>query len=311
MNQECGVGTQPEDVLLNELFPPLVPSHDGTDAGNAGNYWIRYCKCEPGFIGPSCEVETNPTVPLVYVILGLLATTGLGFYILGIEHLTNFNSPDRQMKDSHPESVNSSWNWTAANLMFQYYLMGAGAFCYSIAWTDDFFIIEFFRAFTTFIMEFFNVISEFILPDDWTNTDAQMIKLCFAVMVPMFIILTATTSQTTLTHAMVKARRAKGNKAGKAGDKIYTHIGSVLVYQILPLMTIPVAGTLFKPIVGCHLNVDSMNPADVRPEDEASRTPSIDVQFLPVDQRHDCSFGNSTQTYMYIGIGTLPHVLNS
>jgi hypothetical protein len=226
----------------------------------------------------------------------------MAFAVLGHEHLTNFGAEHRNFIEHHTPDDEGAWNWAAANIMFQYYLMGAGAFTYSIAWTDDFFILSMFRAITTFLMDFFEILGEWILPDDWTNNDAALVKICLAVILPIFVVLQANISRGTVQAADIKKRRANGDNTGKAGDRVYSHFGLILIYVVMPMLTIPVSATLFKPIVGCHLNVDSMNPAPVRPEDEADRMGSIDAQFMPVDQRNDCSFGTSTEVYMYVGI---------
>jgi|EP01047_Picozoa_sp_COSAG01_P021464 hypothetical protein len=283
--------------VTGERLPPAAPP---SWVGEGGNEWIRYCRCEPGYIGPACEIEERPIVPIVYVLVGLVLTTAMALYVLGIDHVLDIS--ERQMQLSHSAEEQRSWYWAAGTIVFQYWLMGAGVFAYSIAWTDDFFLIVFLRWISNFVLDFFHVIGEYVLPDDYTNVDAQMLKIVVAVMGPIWLMMTAFNGQTKLTTADIKKLRAQGDSRGRAGDKVYSNLGIILIYMVLPLMTIPVAGTLFKPIVGCHLDLPSLNPAEISAEDQAARTPPIDIGFLPVDARHGCSYGQQTNLYMYLGL---------
>ena len=91
----------------------------------------------------------------------------------------------------------------------------------------------------------------------------------------------------------------------KTGRRMFTYAGSFIIYTLLPMITIPVVGTLFRPIVGCHFDAPWMDPVPLRPEDESTRAAPIEMQFQPVHLRHDCAFGDKTETYFDLGVGLM------
>ena len=168
--------------------------------------------------------------------------------------------------------------------------MGCGSFCYSIAWTDNFPLIIVLRFVSDIMMGAFEVLADLILPENWTSNDAQTVKMTLAVSVPAFLIAYC------LVHATPHP---------KTGRRMFTYAGSFIIYTLLPMITIPVVGTLFRPIVGCHFDAPWMDPVPLRPEDESTRAAPIEMQFQPVHLRHDCAFGDKTETYFDLGVGLM------
>ena len=168
--------------------------------------------------------------------------------------------------------------------------MGCGSFCYSIAWTDNFPLIIVLRFVSDIMMGAFEVLADLILPENWTSNDAQTVKMTLAVSVPAFLIAYC------LVHATPHP---------KTGRRMFTYAGSFIIYTLLPMITIPVVGTLFRPIVGCHFDAPWMDPVPLRPEDESTRAAPIEMQFQPVHLRHDCAFGDKTETYFDLGLGLM------
>ena len=281
----CCHGTTNGAAVQYEMFPPVA-------ADPEDNEYIRYCMCDEGWMGSACEIQMQPWIPWAYVFGGLIFTTGLAIGVSGVGAFLDFNSPDRKFKETmtNKKGEEVEFKWGAAQLVFQYYLMGCGAFVYSVAWTDNFFLITFLRNMSRFFMGAFEVIGDLVLPDDYTNNDSTAIKMCFAIMVPTFLIAQTMASATT---------------NPKTKKKVYSYGGAIIIYNIMPMITIPVVGTLFRPIVGCHFDSSDMNPQPLSPEDESTRSIPIEMQFLPVDMRKDCAFGDQQETYFWLGIGLM------
>lgn len=281
----CCHGTTNGAAVQFEQFPPAAADQDD-------NEYIRYCLCDEGWMGSSCEIEMLPWIPWAYVFGGLIFTTGLAIGVSGLTAFTDFASPDRKFKESmtNKKGEDVVFKWGAVQLVFQYYLMGCGAFVYSVAWTDNFFLISFLRAMSNLFMGAFEVLGDLVLPDDYTNNDATAIKMVLAIMVPTFLI----------AQTMVGAKTNPKTK-----KKVYSYGGSIIIYNIMPMITIPVVGTLFRPIVGCHFDSSSMNPQPLSAEDESTRSIPIEMQFLPYDMRKDCAFGDQQETYFWMGVGLM------
>lgn len=277
----CCHGQENVGPIAHEKFPPLSPIQEN-------NEYIRYCLCDEGWMGSACELEMQPWIPWTYISVGFLLTTVVAIGVLGADAF-DFNSNDRIFKETMTDhkGQDAPFKWGGLNLVFQYYLMGCGAFTYSIAWTDDFFIVDVMRAVSEFFMGAFEVIGDYILPDDYTNNDATAFKMALAVSVPCLL------------YAQALAGKKKNPKTGKT---TFSFFGNTVIYTITPMITIPIVGTLFRPIVGCHFDSAGMNPQPLRPEDESVRNPPIEMQFLPVSMRQDCSFGDQTAAYFWIGI---------
>lgn len=277
----CCHGQPNIGAIQYEIFPAVSDAQED-------NEYIRYCRCDEGWLGSACEFEIQPWIPWVYMGVGFALTTTVAVIVLGAD-VFGFGDADRTFKETMTDhkGQDAPFMWGGMNLVFQYYLMGCGAFTYSVAWTDDFFLVNFMRALSNFFMGAFEVIGDFILPDDYTNNDTTAIKMALAISVP------------TLLYAQAFAGR---NKNAKTGKVTFSFFGNTVIYLIMPMLTIPVVGTLFRPIVGCHFDATSMNPEPLNPEDESVRNPPIEMQFLPVSLRADCSFGDQTETYFWMGV---------
>ena len=280
----CCHGQTNTGAIQYEVFPAVSQVQED-------NEFIRYCLCDEGWLGSACEFEVQSWIPWTYMATGFVLTTGLAVVVLGADAF-DFNSAERKFKDTMTDhkGQDAPFLWGGLNLVFQYYLMGCGAFCYSVAWTDDFFLINFMRAISSFFMGAFEVIGDYILPDDYTNNDTTAIKMALAISVP------------TLLYAQAFAGKQKNPKTGKT---TFSFFGNTVIYLVMPMLTIPVVGTLFRPIVGCHFDGSGMNPQPLSPQDESNRNPPIEMQFLPVSQRQDCSFGDQTQTYFWMGVALM------
>jgi hypothetical protein len=281
----CCHGTKNSMAVQYEAFPPIDPVQEN-------NEYIRYCLCDEGWMGSSCELEMKPWVPWSYIGFGLVLTTGLAAAVLGPTAFLDFASEKRVFKETMTDKQGQEvpFMWSGLNLFFQYYLMGCGAFVYSVSWTDDFILVEILRALSNIFMGAFEVIGDILLPDDYTNNDATAIKMALATSVPMLLYVQALTGK---------------QKNPKTGQTSFTYFGNKVIYVIMPALTIPVVGTLFRPIVGCHFDSSSMNPRPLNPEDESTRKPPIEMQFLPISMRQDCAFGDQTETYFWMGIGLM------
>ena len=66
---------------------------------------------------------------------------------------------------------------------------------------------------------------------------------------------------------------------------------------------IPVAGCLFKPIVGCNMKAGSMNPrAETASEISHHRAPPPEELFVPPSMVNHCSYGDASKRYMTLGV---------
>lgn len=250
-----------------------------------GNTWVRYCKCPAGFIGSKCEVEQKPYIPWVYACIGFILTTiGMVGY-MGTEHLSPIPK-GRKLTVAIPDDMSSDFYLTAVNVFVQYYMMGCGVFVYAVPWSD-FFLIDILRAVSSIFVDFFGILSDVLLPDSWSSKDSDAFKMLFATVAPVLLLATA----------MFMGKEKKDKK----GKQEWNSLGATIIFFVLPLINIPVVATLFKPIVGCHLMVDSMNPMPLVLEDEINRNPPVEVSFLPTPLRNDCSLGDSQNTFFYLG----------
>lgn len=76
---------------------------------------------------------------------------------------------------------------------------------------------------------------------------------------------------------------------------------------VLPLLVIPVAGCLFKPVVGCNFLATSMNPqltgsGGIQPQDSSARPPPDEELFTPKSTQLQCSYGSATSSFYWLGV---------
>lgn len=272
------------------------PLHHEDYVNKSSLDWVRYCKCDDGYIGSSCEITIMPAFPVVYTLLGLVGTTLLSIHFLGgMDHFLG-RGEEHEIIDNMDDFTTSKIVEGSANCIAQHLMMSSGAFAYSVPWTHDFFLIVSLRETTQLVMSIFKTLTAWITPDDWTSRDAFMIQMLAAAVLPILLLATAYTS---------RARPVNADGTPGSRKKEFTGVGSFICFGVLPLLTIPTVNVLFKPVVGCHLQLPSWNPQPIAPEDMTRSNLMPEESFLPVMQRTDCAYGNATWNYFIVGAGLL------
>ena len=107
---------------------------------------VRYCRCEPGFVGPLCEIKMDWKVPLLYVLVGYCATTWLLFVLLdAAELLQPPRLKDRQIRHSIAGVKVSQIILKCLSFVVESFMMSSGVFSYSVQWSTDFALIAVLR----------------------------------------------------------------------------------------------------------------------------------------------------------------------
>ena len=171
-----------------------------------------------------------------------------------------------------------------ANCAVQHFMMASGSFAYSVPWTHDFFLIRTLRTITQVLLGAARIVADWIVPDDWTAAETFMMQMLVASCGPILLLATAFVNRKNTGH-----------------HKEFNEVGAFICFGVLPLLTIPTVSVLFRPIVGCHLQLDTFNPQPIAPEDMRRRTLTPEETFLPMMQRTDCSYGSATWSYFAVG----------
>jgi hypothetical protein len=274
-----------------------VPTNDDRDALEDKRYLVspgltmlvRYCKCADGFVGPLCSTKMQPLVPLVYVIVGFLASTGLLFLLLDRKELLQApRRADRRIEHGVEGVGQRELALKCLSFLLESFMMASGVFSYSVQWSKDFTLIAVLRFLAHSVLEAFSAFSHLFLPDSWSSRDTFSIQIMFSTALPMMM----------LAHAW-----ASRVPDPTTNELELTAGGITIVYTVLPLFTIPTVGVLFKPIVSCHLQADFINPSETAAEDQyyVPRSAPPEELFLPPSERTDCSYGKATTDYFWLG----------
>ena len=273
-----------------------------------GDY-VRYCKCPTNYFGERCEEHMNPAWPIVYALLEFGVTTKFLYATVQREYL--IVPVDRPLPDT--DLAQAGLHWAAAAHATENFMMGIGVFSGAVAWSRDWVIVKVLRFIKNTLLEFLESLCQLMFPH-WTARDTFRIQILFSAMGPILLIATAWAKSQQLRQdgqaGSPAQRRPQAHDPSQAPmesqrrwqPQLQTFdFGSLNrpVFVLLPLLIIPVVGTLFNPIVSCNLNVEWLSPEKTAPGQ--TRPPTPQDMFEPESMRKDCSWGSS-ESYFEMGV---------
>ena len=272
-----------------------------------GGDFVRYCKCSEGFYGKLCEEEMNPALPIVYALLQFAVTTKF-LLAMSSEHLSA--AADAGVERAAQEGL----DWTAAAHAAENLMMGIGSFSGAVPWSHNWIMVKVLRFVKSTLLEFFDSLCQLLFPS-WTFRDTFRIQILVAAMGPILLMGHAWAVSTGLTGYSRDRQQRERNRerdrenarnrppvASTNSDSFDFGAANKPVFTLLPLLLIPVVGTLFNPIVSCNLSVEWLWPEPVAPSN--GREPRAQDTFIPEHLRRGCSWG-SGESYTEIGMALL------
>jgi hypothetical protein len=264
--------------------------------------WVRYCLCSPGFYGATCALQMDPYGMFRYGAISLVVSTLFMFILFAargthvgdcidiMQYANRFllHVPPRTAQPLDATAQDARLLAAAVTIgFFEQLIMIAGALSRSVPWSRDFFFVELLQELFLNLLDLFSTLSDWVLPDSWNSKNTFQIQVLMVAPVPLYVV----------SQYFKKANATDDERAEQA-----------LGNNMLPLFVLPIAGCLFKPIVGCNMLDPGMAPRLRATQDMSHQRPPPDEElFAPPSEVKLCSYGQATEDYVLLGeISFLP-----